>query len=1060
MKEINVTAGFARSNARQIVLMLAAFFFLLGKTFAQAPPLQWNFTSEFDNPYLGGAPGTSGEDWLFNVIGTSNGGSLGVGFAEMNVNGVTSFPAAVKVDINGVKEWIIGYTDNNSYGGAFHDVVELDGYYYMVGSKPDPLDLNHGAAVLVKTDLSGNVVYFKYFRTTNLTNFSAWESAHNNTPYPVRDMGFSSISVYLDPSSNTKRLILSGSISMVYTSQGIDVAMGALLINTDLSGNIIPGFGYGGNGYQVYNRQNNINNRTIGGYATKVTNSNTGAVTGFVLTGSTLHAPVLFSSSIHCPNTCDPNCNIKDRDVYLAKTDLNGNLTWENTYDQSTFTIAPAASVCAQCPRNTFSEAGMQVEQQPCTNNFIVLAHYNLNICYCNTCNLGGLTLLDAVVFGVNGTSGSYSSSVFQGSLADHFTGDDYVSQMSVQGDGSVVVSGNNPSSNPWPDFITELVKLPAGGGSPVWIGTYPASDPEICHYGLAQALDDGFLMAGINGRNDDDFDITKTEGQLNCSGYTTYTQGGYSHGGTPGQYFTAHFDDCFSGGLTIGCSIFNIRFTNKNAVRTFLTHHGNGPSVALTGSSTNPTTPHCEFERQLVTLALNVGFDRCDACFAPAASHLANMYVTLPPFTGMTVSQILALANDELGTCSSTFSLSALNTVVTAINESYDPGGCNGNAYCNILSCQPIPPQIPPGNCALEVGAGYSNNTCKVQFNDNSVSQNSTVISGSHWDFGDGTSSNARSPLHTYLHEGNYNVCLTDFAYNEHEKCQYTKCYDIQSGDCQAEDCKLIPDFDYVQQDCKMYFTDYSESSNSTSIMRWLWNFGDNTQSTFENPTHTYAKAGTYKVCLTVYGRSNSDECPNTVCMDVDVTQECQSTDCAMTPDFNYVIDGCRLHLEDNTTAASSTVYDRRWNISGLPEMVGDQVDCSLPGNGTYQVCLSLKAFDGHGKECSDGICQDIVVENCNPRLAAYSDITSFALTTVPNPSEGNFELKISSPYNQSLQLELVNIYGQLIQRKSVSVTAGVNSFSYKLSDVAKGIYSLRAFNGMENRVIKITIQ
>jgi PKD repeat protein len=46
--------------------------------------------------------------------------------------------------------------------------------------------------------------------------------------------------------------------------------------------------------------------------------------------------------------------------------------------------------------------------------------------------------------------------------------------------------------------------------------------------------------------------------------------------------------------------------------------------------------------------------------------------------------------------------------------------------------------------------------------------------------------------------------------------------------------------------------FTDTSTDSDGT-IVSWSWNFGDGGTSTVQNPSHTYAAAGTYNVTLTV---------------------------------------------------------------------------------------------------------------------------------------------------------------------------------------------------------------
>ncbi len=47
-------------------------------------------------------------------------------------------------------------------------------------------------------------------------------------------------------------------------------------------------------------------------------------------------------------------------------------------------------------------------------------------------------------------------------------------------------------------------------------------------------------------------------------------------------------------------------------------------------------------------------------------------------------------------------------------------------------------------------------------------------------------------------------------------------------------------------------YFTDTSTDSDGT-VVAWSWNFGDGGTSTLQNPSHTYAAAGTYNVTLTV---------------------------------------------------------------------------------------------------------------------------------------------------------------------------------------------------------------
>jgi PKD repeat protein len=54
---------------------------------------------------------------------------------------------------------------------------------------------------------------------------------------------------------------------------------------------------------------------------------------------------------------------------------------------------------------------------------------------------------------------------------------------------------------------------------------------------------------------------------------------------------------------------------------------------------------------------------------------------------------------------------------------------------------------------------------------------------------------------------------------------------------------------------------TTFSFSDTSTGLPRsWLWNFGDGTTSTEQNPTHRYTSPGTYTVTLTATNAVSTD--------------------------------------------------------------------------------------------------------------------------------------------------------------------------------------------------------
>ncbi len=169
------------------------------------------------------------------------------------------------------------------------------------------------------------------------------------------------------------------------------------------------------------------------------------------------------------------------------------------------------------------------------------------------------------------------------------------------------------------------------------------------------------------------------------CQGIRTETQsawGATATAGTPAAYMTTNFAAAFPAGLTIGCTR-KLVLTTAAAVTNFLP--STGPAATLpSGTLTNPTTYSNDLAGQLVAAKLSVRFDELNTTFSPATVLLKDMLVASGTFAGWTVQQVIDEADRKIGSCTSSYTRTALQSALTAINNGYS-GGTTNSGY---LTC------------------------------------------------------------------------------------------------------------------------------------------------------------------------------------------------------------------------------------------------------------------------------------------------------------------------------------------------------------------------------------
>jgi PKD repeat protein len=119
-------------------------------------------------------------------------------------------------------------------------------------------------------------------------------------------------------------------------------------------------------------------------------------------------------------------------------------------------------------------------------------------------------------------------------------------------------------------------------------------------------------------------------------------------------------------------------------------------------------------------------------------------------------------------------------------------------------------------------------------------------------WDFGDGTSSTDSMPTHVYKVLGTFKTSLvTKKSGGCKQYITHYKTFDIKGA---------TAGFTSLSSKCPPFDSRFTDTSSN--VKSWLWNFGDGTTSSVQNPNHTFTKAGYHSVSLTI---TTKDGCSNT---------------------------------------------------------------------------------------------------------------------------------------------------------------------------------------------------
>jgi PKD repeat protein len=192
--------------------------------------------------------------------------------------------------------------------------------------------------------------------------------------------------------------------------------------------------------------------------------------------------------------------------------------------------------------------------------------------------------------------------------------------------------------------------------------------------------------------------------------------------------------------------------------------------------------------------------------------------------------------------------------------------------------------------------------------------------------------------------------------------------------------------DFTFLNNQCQFSpvdFSDISQAFGGTSVISWLWDFGDSTQTdTLQNPVHVYQLSGTYNVSLVVITNTGcSDSLVQTITIEpAPVAEFSTSSTCV----------GDMVSFTNTSSISGGGTINYEWNF-------GDNTTSNLinpthqyaPLAGNYDVQLIALASNG----CSDTLIQNIRIANkpspqftWSPLIVCKGNPVTFSNTSTGN--------------------------------------------------------------------------
>lgn len=351
--------------------------------------------------------------------------------------------------------------------------------------------------------------------------------------------------------------------------------------------------------------------------------------------------------------------------------------------------------------------------------------------------------------------------------------------------------------------------------------------------------------------------------------------------------------------------------------------------------------------------------------------------------------------------------------------------------SYCNTINTFP---------CYQSLNASFTQSISGNTVTFTSSCSGSSNSNPWYWTFGDGYTANTQNPVHSYLYNGTYTVCLTYYK-NDSTGCSKIYCDTITITSATPLPCNALFSYSPDTMSSNIYHF-YSQST--LDIVSWNWSFpgGTPSSSTSSYVYVTYPSPGTYIAYLTVTNQSGIS------CSDTEIVYS--GINCSNTNAYFTMSTTATPHVwsvVNMAIGASPISYSWNWG-DGSPNSTGATPTHTYSQPGFYNICLTITDANG----CGSSYCTHDSLYRLNPDATMISVIVTSStlgmnnlsfldgISIYPNPANDIITIENSSFMKDQL-ISVYDVRGQLLSQQPMLQP----KTNIDISTFAKGLYYIK---------------